>query len=58
VDDLDRRPAVLLCDRDASGCRPWLLRAGQHVLRPRADVLRSGPGSFLLRSGAELLQQQ
>jgi hypothetical protein len=35
-----------------------LLRPGQHVLRSRADVLRSGSRTDLLRSCSELLQQR
>lgn len=58
VDHIDRRRAVLLCQRDASDCRSRLLRAGQHLLcaGPRADVLRSGCPD-LLRSGTELLRK-
>lgn len=58
VDDLDRRRSVLLCQRHASARRPRLLRPGQHVLRSRADVLRSGSRTDLLRSCSELLQQR
>jgi hypothetical protein len=58
VDDFDRRCAVLLCQRHASGCRSRLLRSGQHLLctGPRADVLCAGPRAVVLRSGHELLR--
>lgn len=56
VDHSHRRRAVLLCHRHPGDGRPRLLRPREHVLRTGPDVLRSGSGPHLLRSGALVLR--